>query len=132
MSSRSSQKTSFKDLDEAIEVQGDIVNNDTEASKFLNALDGLMASQHQLIQAGSIVGSVDGKIIGKHCEDGLFLLPNETLAEMNKLNVFTQRPTVDSMTKALAAKGELLLEPRNTRDGELEEESITVTSMDGF
>ena len=57
-------------LDEAIEVQGDIVNNDTEASKFLNALDGLMASQHQLIQAGSIVGSVDGKIIGKHCEDG--------------------------------------------------------------
>ena len=35
-------------------------------------------------------------------------MPNETLAEMNKLNVFTQRPTVDSMTKALAAKGELL------------------------
>ena len=106
-----------KALDEAVEVQGDIVNNDTEASKFLNALDGLMASQPQLIQPEGINGTVDGKIIGKHCEDGLFLLPDMVLSEMNKLNVFTQRPTVDSMTKALAAKGVLLKADTKTHKG---------------
>lgn len=57
-------------LDEAVEEQGDIVNNDTEASKFLNALDSLMASQPQLFQPEAIDGSVDGRIIGKHTAEG--------------------------------------------------------------
>lgn len=104
-------------LDEAIDVQGDIVNNDTEASKFLNALDGIRASQPQLFQGAGIKGSVDGRILGKYCEDGLFLLPNETLAEMDKLRVFTQKPTVDSLTKALAANGVLLRNVAENRSG---------------
>jgi hypothetical protein len=99
-----------KALDEAVDVQGDIVNNDTEASKFLDALDGLLASQPRLFQGETTEGTLD-KIIGKHCSDGLFLLPNETLSEMNKLNVFTQKPTPDSMTKALRSAGRLLKSP---------------------
>jgi hypothetical protein len=95
-------------LDEVIDVQGDIVNNDTEASKFLYALDGLRASQPQLFQGATIEGSVDGKIIGRHTDEGLFLLPELVLEEMNRLHVFTQKPTVDSMTKALYATGDLV------------------------
>lgn len=104
-------------LDEAIAVQGDIVNNDTEASKFLNALEGIRASQPQLFQGAGIKGSVDGRILGKYCEDGLFLLPNEILLEMDKLHVFTQKPTVDSMTKALASKGVLQRNITGTHSG---------------
>jgi hypothetical protein len=95
-------------LDEAIDVQGDIVNNDTESSKFLNALAGLRASQPQLFQAATVEGSIDGKIIGKHAKEGLFLLPELVLEEMNRLHVFTQKPTVDSMTKALYSAGILV------------------------
>ena len=104
-------------LDEAIDEQGDIVNNDTEASKFLNALEGLMASQPQLVQPETIEGTVDGKIIGKRCKDGLFLLPDMVLAEMEKLKVFTQKPTVDSMTKTLAARGVLSKADTKTHKG---------------
>lgn len=104
-----------KALDEAVAEQGDIVTNDTESSRFLTALDCLMGSQPQLFQPATIEGSVDGRIIGKHCEDGLFLLPEMVLNEMFKLNVFNQRPTVDSMTKALAAKGVLLRAPKGKR-----------------
>src|SRR5271157_1938817 len=95
-------------LDEAVEVQGDIVNNDTEASKFMNALAAIIASQPQRWQPEGISGTCDGYILGKHCEDGLFVLPELVLAEMEKLHIFTQKPNVDSMTKALAAKGVLL------------------------
>ena len=95
-------------LDEAVEVQGDIVSNDTEASKFMNALSALIASQPQRWQPEGISGTCDGYILGKHCEDGLFVLPELILAEMEKLHIFTQHPNVDSMTKALAAKGVLV------------------------
>jgi hypothetical protein len=119
-------------LDDAIAEQGDIVNNDTEASKFLNALDGIRASQPQLFQGGGITGSVDGRIVGKYCEDGLFLLPNEILLEMDKLHVFTQKPTVDSLTKALAAKGVLLRNISGTHSGWRFQRSINNTKTYGW
>lgn len=98
-------------LDDAIKRQGDIVNNDTEASKFMGALVSIAASQPQLIQQ---IDNYDygQKIIGKQYDDGMFILPELALAEMERLKVFTQKPTIDSMTQALAARGELLKNSR--------------------
>ena len=45
---------------------------------------------------------------------GLFLLPNETLNELAKIKVFTQKPSVDSMTMALH-NAWLLVEPDDGR-----------------
>ena len=53
--------------------------------------------------------NIVGRVIGKHTEKGMFLLPNESLAELDKLKVFTQKPTVDSMGKALADAGKLVI-----------------------
>ena len=97
-----------RSLTRAIQEQGSIVNSDTEASKFLAGVNELLASQPLLFQAASTDGSYS-KIIGKRTDEGLFLLPNETLAELDKLKVFTQKPTVDSMGKALADAGKLIL-----------------------
>lgn len=38
------------------------------------------------------------------------MLPSETLAELEKIKVFTQKPTADSMTKALYAAGKLVVD----------------------
>ena len=94
-------------LTRAVQEQGDIVNNDTEVSKFLAGVNELQASQPTLFQ------STDGKtllgrVVGKHTDEGLFLLPNEILAELDKLKVFTQKPTVDSIGKALGDAGKLI------------------------
>jgi ribosomal protein L12E/L44/L45/RPP1/RPP2 len=51
-----------------------------------------------------------GRIIGKHCTDGVFLLPDLVLAELDKLHIFTQQPTVASMGKALADAGKIKLD----------------------
>jgi hypothetical protein len=91
-------------LKEAIEEQGLTVNKDTESAKFMNGLNMLLASQPQLFEDGTYDG-----IIGKHIKGkGLFLLPDPTLAAMNKMKVFTQIPTSHSMTKALDAAGYLI------------------------
>jgi hypothetical protein len=43
--------------------------------------------------------------------DGVFSLPSETLAELEKARIFTQKPSVDSLTKALHAEGALVTSP---------------------
>lgn len=101
----------IKALGEAIEAQGATVTEETEVEKFLTGLAELIASNPELIQ-GKDSNTSENKVIGKHTEKGLFLLPNETLAELEKIRVFTQKPTVDSMTKALHCKGLLV------KDGE--------------
>ena len=100
-------------LDTAIQVQGAIVNADTEVSKFLTGVNELLAGQPGLFQASDGTTLFD-RIIGKHTDEGLFLLPNETLSELDKLKVFTQKPTVDSMSKALDDAGKLIRD----KDGE--------------
>lgn len=109
-----------KDLDQAIEEQGSMVTEETEVARFLTGVNELIASNPQLIQ-----GNIDSEIafsrpvypsqplfvIGKWCDDGLFLLPDKTLAELEKMRVFTQKPSEDSMTKALRAKGALIPDP---------------------
>ena len=92
-------------LDDIIKVQGAIVNSDTEVSKFLAGVDELIASQPSLFEYNEY-----GRSIGKQTDEGLFLLPSETLSELNKRGTFTQRPTVDSMTKSLRAAGKLVID----------------------
>ena len=71
-------------LTRAIQEQGSIVNSDTEVSKFLAGVNELLASQPGLFQS-SDGKTLLGKVIGKHTEEGIFLLPNEILAELDKL-----------------------------------------------
>ena len=94
-------------LTRAIQEQGSIVNSDTEVSKFLAGVNELLASQPSLFQS-SDGKTLLGRVVGKHMDEGLFLLPNEILAELDKLKVFTQKPTVDSMGKGLDDAGKLI------------------------
>ena len=94
-------------LRDALTTQGKIVNSDTEVAKFLAGVKELLASEPMLFQGEHTTTSF-GTVIGKETEEGLFLLPNKTLAELEKMKVFTQKPTVDSMSKALHAAGRLI------------------------
>ena len=96
-------------LDEAIEEQGRTVTEETEVEKFLSGLKELLASNPGLIQSQNGT-TIYGRVIGKWVEEGLFLLPSEALAELHKIGVFTQKPTVDSLTKALHAAGKLVID----------------------
>ena len=98
-----------RSLTRAIQEQGSIVNSDTEVSKFLAGVNELLASQPGLFQSRD-GKTLLGRVVGKHTEEGLFLLPNEILAELDKLKVFTQKPTVDSIGKALADAGKLVID----------------------
>lgn len=112
-----------KGLEMAIEDQRNIVNGDTEVAKFLAGIDELQASQPGLFLSGAnktafdkevIPRSPSNRIIGKHTDEGLFLLPYETLEELGKMKIFTQIPTVDSMTKALHAAHKLVIDEDGT------------------
>lgn len=95
-------------LDQVIEAQGATVTEETEVEKFLAGLKELMASSPGLIQSQD-GRTILGRIIGKWTDEGLFLLPSETLAELAKIRVFSQVPTIDSLTKALHAAGKLVV-----------------------
>jgi putative DNA primase/helicase len=102
----------FKDrfisaLDEAIEAQGATVTEETEVEKFLIGLAELIASNPEIIQ-GMDSNTSKGEVIGKYTKKGLFLMPELTLNELREIRVFTQKPSVDSMTKALHSKGLLV------------------------
>jgi len=93
-------------LDQAIEMQGMMVTEETEISRFLNGLRELIASDPTLIMRDDFI--TGRRAIGKKTDEGIFLLPNETLKELTNHRVFTQQPTTDSMTKALDATGMLI------------------------
>jgi hypothetical protein len=94
--------------DEAIIGQGQTVSDETEVSKFLSALDELLAANPGLLQSVDGTKTIMGSIIGKRMAEGIFLLPAETLNEMAKIRAFTQQPTIDSLTQALNEKGYLI------------------------
>jgi hypothetical protein len=98
-------------LDLAIEEQGRMVTEETEVEKFLAGIRELLASNPGLIQSKEAKMTILGRVIGKETDEGLFLLPSETLAELAKIGVFTQKPTVDSLTKGLHAAGMLVISP---------------------
>lgn len=96
-------------MNKMIGEQGAIVNSDTEVLKFLAGVNELLASQPGLFQSSDGKTLLD-RVVGKHTDKGLFLLPNEILAELDKHKVFTKKPTVDSMTKALYDAGKLVID----------------------
>jgi hypothetical protein len=79
--------------------------------EFLSGLKELIASNPGLLLLTDGTKSYSPIIIGKRMEDGIFLLPAETLNELMKIKVFTQIPTIDSMTQALNDAGMLRTEP---------------------
>ncbi|OPY54061.1 MAG: hypothetical protein A4E48_00447 [Methanosaeta sp. PtaU1.Bin060] len=101
-------------LDRAIEVQGQAVTGETELEKFMSGLREILASRPGIVQSLQGV-TVLGSVIGKWTENGLFLLPTETLNELNKIRAFTQQPTVSSMTAALNAAGYLVTDGRHLK-----------------
>jgi hypothetical protein len=90
-------------LDEAIAEQATLVTKETEVAKFLAALNELTVTRPDLFMAGELRVGTE-KILGRQNEEGLFVFPNETLAVMKQLGVFTQMPTRDSLTLALLEK----------------------------
>jgi len=96
----------FAALNKAIKEQGSLVTEETEVEKFTAGLAEMIASDPMLvIERAPEYGT---RPIGRIDGDELFLLPNETLMEMTKKGIFTQKPTVDSMTKALHSAGKLI------------------------
>lgn len=110
-------RESFKAaLQEATATQGAAVTEETEISRFLSALEELLASNPGMIQSVDGKKTIAGAIIGKWMERGLFLLPTETLNELMKIKAFNQQPTIDSITQALSEKDLLILgEGRNLK-----------------
>ena len=102
-------RESFKAaLQEATATQGAAVTEETEISRFLSALEELLAGNPGLFMSKDGTKTIVGSIIGKKMELGLFLLPTETLNELMKIKAFNQQPTIDSITQALNEKGLLI------------------------
>jgi hypothetical protein len=93
-------------LNEAIEAQGLEVTAETELARFLSAVRNLRASRPDLFMIGELPSGSD-KIIGRENELGLFLFPEETLALLKQMGVFTQVPSENSITKSLKEDGYL-------------------------
>jgi hypothetical protein len=103
-----------KILDDAINTQGAAVTEETELERFLSGLKELIASNPKLLVSESGIQS-HNFVIGKRMEDGIFLLPAETLNELMKIKVFTQIPTIDSMTQALNDAGMLIVDGKHLK-----------------
>ena len=114
-------------LEDAIAEQGEEVTAETEIAKFLQAIQNLRASRPDLFMVGDIHGKGD-KAIGRETEAGLFLFPEETLACLKQLGVFSQAPSEHSITKALKEEGLL----RNTKDRRLNQTTIGQHKVKGW
>jgi hypothetical protein len=102
-------RESFKAvLEEATAIQGQAATEETEIARFLSGLEELMASNPGLIMSEDGKKTIIGSIIGKRTDKGLFLLPSETLNELQKIKVFNQQPTPDSITQGLHEMGILI------------------------
>jgi len=98
-------------LDEVAQAQGRTVSEETEVAKFLSGLEELLAANPGLLQSVDGIKTISGAVIGRWVEDRIFLLPTETLNELEKIHVFTQKPSIDSMTESLYSLGILIPDP---------------------
>lgn len=107
---------SFKSsLDEAIAEQGTMVTEETELQKFLNGLRQLMASKKLLFEPID-TSYCQSNIVGKEQDDGnWFILPDMVLTELTKIGIFTQKPTVGSITKALYEAGMIITDGQHLK-----------------
>lgn len=102
----------LKELDNACASQGRMVSDETEVAKFMRGIAAILAAQPHLIQKNAVqMPDEYGKtyrqeVIGRWMEDGdLFLIPDQTLRILKSLGVFSQIPTIGSITDALAQSG---------------------------
>lgn len=99
----------IKALDELAVSQGAATKEETESQRFMNGLRQLIASNPALfLEKGRPQNDSTFPVIGKWMPDGMWLMPEKTLAEMAKFKVFIQIPTADSMTAALDRDGLLV------------------------
>ena len=103
---REHQDAFVEALNEAIEAQGLEVTAETEIARFLAAIANLRASRPDLFMVGELPSGSD-RIIGRENDLGLFLFPEETLALLKQMGVFTQVPSESSITKSLKEDGYL-------------------------
>jgi hypothetical protein len=92
-----------KALDSVMTEQGEVVSEETEASRFLTGLQELIASDSSMIHGLNTTSVILGgkPIIGKWTDKGLFIIPGIALDTLTKKGVFDQIPTTDSMTRSL-------------------------------
>lgn len=102
-------------LCEVVAEQGAAVSEETEISRFLCGLEELIVSNPGLIMSVDGIKTITGPIIGKWTTDGLFLMPAETLSELSKIKVFSQQPTIESITRGLMERGILRPDPEGGR-----------------
>lgn len=96
-------------LKEAIAEQGAMVTEETEVQKFIIGLRQLLVAKGHLFQSG--FDSKSPSVIGKEQDNGdWFLLPDPVLDELKRMGIFTQKPTVGSLTKALNEAGMIVTE----------------------
>ena len=102
-------KKFIAELDNACASQGRMVSDETEVAKFMRGIAAILAAQPHLIQKNAVqMPDEYGKtyrqeVIGRWMEDGdLFLIPDQTLRVLKSLGVFSQIPTIGSITDALA------------------------------
>ena len=92
----------IKALDALAASQGSATKEETESQRFMNGLRQLIASNPALfLEKGRPQNDSTFPVIGKWMPEGLWVMPEKTLAEMAKFKVFTQIPTAESMTAAL-------------------------------
>jgi len=95
-------------LDNLAISQGIATREETEAARFIRGLNQLMMGNPGLFMDSTSTKHIAGFAIGKSMPDGMWLMPDATLAEMGKLKIFTQIPTEESMTTALFRAGYLI------------------------
>jgi hypothetical protein len=94
-------------LDEAIIKQGKAVTDETEIERFLTGIRELISSTPSCLEGDDANGNNRylGKVTGKKIGDTIFLLPKMTLSELERLKIFSQAPSVASLTKELNDRG---------------------------
>jgi hypothetical protein len=90
-----------KALDEAAKNQGESTSDETEAAKFMAGLNELIIGNPGLFLSKENIKLVVGNVIGKWMPEGICVLPSQTLNVLDRIKIFTQIPTVESMTMAL-------------------------------
>jgi hypothetical protein len=95
-------------LDDLAAYQGDATRGETEVARFMAGVNELMAGNPGLFLNGNGTKNSPGTAIGKMMDEGVWLMPIETLNELSKIKTFTQMPNEDSMTTALDRDGLLI------------------------
>lgn len=119
----------LKALDDAIAEQGVSVTEETEVSKFLEALNEIISSEPDLFMVEDIPTASD-VIVGRLSDLGLFVLPNAVLSHMMKMHIFTQMPNRASLTNALIEEGVLV--PSKSKDHKLYQVRVNGVQVRGW